>query len=84
MKEELIQKNNIFINIFNYSSKAELKEIYIPKHLFSKGINNIKYKQFKTNLIPKLIDEIPPIIKNLKTMIINNTVINNTKIKIFN
>jgi len=66
--------------ILDYPSNEELKEIYIPKHLFSIQTNEMFIKPYKIKLIPILINESPPVIKDLKSMINPNTVLNNNKL----
>ena len=66
--------------ILDYPSNEELKEIYIPKHLFSIQTNEMFIKHFNIKLIPILIKESPPVIKDLKNLINSNTVLNNNKL----
>jgi hypothetical protein len=67
--------------ILDYPSNEVMKEIYIPKHLFSIQVNEFFIKYFNIKLIPKLINDSPPVIKDLKSMINPNTVLNNVKLQ---
>lgn len=67
--------------ILNYPSNEVMKEINIPKHLFSIQVNEMFIKYFNIKLIPILINDSPPVIKDLKSMINSQTVLNNIKLQ---
>jgi hypothetical protein len=74
------ENNPIKFVILDYPSNETLKEIYIPKHLFSREINDLFIKQLNIKLVPVLMKDNPQIIKDLKSMINSRTVMNNTKL----
>jgi hypothetical protein len=65
--------------MLDYPYKETLKEIYIPKHLFSIQVNEMFITKLNIKSIPILINLSPPVIKDLKSMINSNTVLNNIK-----
>jgi hypothetical protein len=80
LKLRVDNEQRIKWTILDYPSKEDNKEIYIPKHLFSIQVNEMFIKYFNIKLIPILINESPPVIKDLKSMINPNTVLNNVKL----
>lgn len=66
--------------ILDYPSKDEIKEIYVPKHLFSKPVSEFLEKSLNIRLIPILMKDNPQIIRDLKSLVNSNTVLNNTKL----
>lgn len=81
LKLRVDSEQTIKQTILDYPSNDENKEIYIPKHLFSIQVNNMFIKIFNIKLIPILISDSPPVIKDLKSMINSNTVLNNIKLQ---
>lgn len=57
-----------------------MKEIYLPKHLFIDKFNDTITKQLNIKLVPKLLNDVPPVLKDLKSLINSNTVLNKTKL----
>lgn len=80
LKIRIDNDQTIKLTILDYPSKEVDKEINIPKHLFSIQVNEMFIKYFNIKLIPILINDSPPVIKDLKSMINPNTVLNNVKL----
>jgi hypothetical protein len=80
LKLRIKNEQTIKFTILDYPSKEDNKEIYIPKLLFSIQLNKMLIKHFNIKLIPKLVIDSPPVIKDLISMINPRTVLNNTKL----
>nr|YP_009739368.1 hypothetical protein [Tricholoma bakamatsutake]QIC20212.1 hypothetical protein [Tricholoma bakamatsutake] len=66
--------------VIDYPSNETMKEIYVPKHLFIDKFNYTVTKPHNIKFISKLLNDVPPVLTDLKSLINSNTVLNNTKL----